>query len=191
LRDFITVDNPVALKDVVAYTERLNNPLTLHHSVVLTGGEPLVQAEFASALASVLRQGGIRIFLETNGSLPDKLHLILPFVDYISMDIKLASSAGGPDLLETHKAFLQQALSANVYVKIVLTSDTSTEELLRAVRMVHSIDPAIPLVLQPATNCSGRFSPSAGQVLEWQKQCKAFLQNVRVIPQCHRIIGQL
>jgi len=191
-RDFLSARNPLSARDVLAYVERLETSPRIHHSIALTGGEPLVQAEFVGHVARELKKRGFSVLLETNGSLPDALPAVIPFVDVVSMDIKLPNAAGGPDLLARHELFLRRAASAGVYVKIVVTSSTSTDELLQAARMVGAINPAIPLVLQPVTPLSGVLSPSAAQVLEWQAQfAVANLHNVRVIPQCHKIIGQL
>lgn len=191
LRDFVAISNPIAAEDVAAFVMRLSASRTLHHSVALTGGEPLVQAGFASLIARSLKYNGIRVFLETNGSLPDSLPKILPFLDYISMDIKLPSATGGPCLLDVHEAFLRQAASVETCVKMVVTRSSSNEEILEAARLVEAIDRAIPVVLQPVTDPRQDLSPSAGQILKWQELCKLCLQNVRVIPQCHKVMGQL
>lgn len=191
LRNLVTVSNPIAAKDVATFVMQLGTSRALHHSVVLTGGEPLVQAEFASSIARALKHSGVRVFLETNGSLPDSLPKILPFLDYISMDIKLTSATAGPRILDVHMAFLRQAISVDTYVKMVVTRSTSTDEIAEAAKMVEAIDPAIPVVLQPVTDPYRDLSPSAGQMLKWQELCKLYLQNVRVIPQCHKAMGQL
>lgn len=190
-RDFVTLGNPISCEDIAACVEKLESMPGLHHSVSLTGGEPLVQVEAASCLASDLKKRGFRIFLETNGSLPDALPDILPFTDIISMDIKLPSSTGGIDLLDEHELFLRKAVSAEVYAKIVLTSATSESDLSAAVEMVAAVDPKIPVILQPVTPQFGITPPAPARVLDWQAQCKRILRDVRVIPQCHKIIGQM
>ena len=58
--------------------------------VTLTGGEPLLQPEFARALSSLLRQNGIDIVLETSGFAPwEQLESMLPFVSRYLFDWKL------------------------------------------------------------------------------------------------------
>ena len=188
-RDFLTRSNPLTAEDVADYAVRLthHSSLITHHSaVVFTGGEPLVQPAFLARVASLL--AGHKIMLETNGSLPDALPEILPFIDIVSMDIKLPSVTGGPDLLQEHERFLLKAISRDVFVKIVLTADTSTDELLAAVGIIKSVDAKIPLVLQPVT---GFEPPTPSQVLDWQAQCLTLLSKVLVIPQCHKMMGQM
>ena len=181
-RDFLTRSNPLTAEDVADYASRLQIGTG---AVVFTGGEPLVQHAFLVDAVSLLT--GRRIMLETNGSLPDALPTIIPFIDIVSMDIKLPSTTGGPDLLQVHERFLRSAMSKEVYAKIVVTSATSEEELLSAARMIARVDSKIPLVLQPVT---GPEPPTPSQILDWQAQCLAYLENVLVIPQCHKILGQ-
>jgi pyruvate formate lyase activating enzyme len=58
-------------------------------SVVITGGEPTLQAGLPEFLRS-LRQIGLQIKLDTNGSFPDALARLIDagLVDYIAMDVK-------------------------------------------------------------------------------------------------------
>ena len=190
-RDFSIIPNPVTSSDAARYIEHLEEIAGLHHSIVFTGGEPLMQAGFVAQVANSLKNSGFRIMLETNGSLPDMLPEVIPFMDMISMDIKLRSVTGGPDLFHEHELFLHSIKSAKVQVKIILSSSTSDEELHQAVELLETVDPALPLVLQPVIPRSGVLAPSPAQILGWQAQCKSRLRNVRVIPQCHKIIGQL
>lgn len=59
--------------------------------VTLTGGEPLLQPDFACALSSLLRQNGIDVVLETSGFAPwVQLEGMLPFVSRFLYDWKLS-----------------------------------------------------------------------------------------------------
>ncbi|MBR6185120.1 MAG: glycyl-radical enzyme activating protein [Clostridia bacterium] len=58
--------------------------------VTLTGGEPLLQPEFARALSSLLRQRGIGVVVETCGFAPwEDLAALLPYVSRFLFDWKL------------------------------------------------------------------------------------------------------
>lgn len=189
-RDFNIVSNPVSAHDLARAVESLDST-RLHRRVALTGGEPLIQPGFVLELAALLKTRGRSVMLETNGTLTDDLDRILPVVDMISMDVKLPTSSGIPDLMPVHQIFLNKALASDVYVKIVVTADTTSAELSTAVRMIRSVDAGIPVVLQPVTPFAGVRSPSPAQVLEWQAECLKYLCDVRVIPQCHKLLGQL
>ena len=56
--------------------------------VSFTGGEPLLWPGTPEFLRRIKEEVEIDIKIDTNGTLPDRLREILPFVDYISMDIK-------------------------------------------------------------------------------------------------------
>ena len=188
--DFAIAQNPMTGGEALSYVQRLETAPGLHHSVALTGGEPLTQSRFVGILAREMKGRGLRLFLETNGEFPDRLPDVLPYTDIVSMDIKLPSATGGPDLLIQHEQFLRIAAGKDVYVKIVVTSTTSVDELIEAVEMVRSVDAGIPLVLQPVTPYRQIAPPSPQQVLDFQARCKGLLSNVRVIPQCHKIMNQ-
>ena len=56
-------------------------------SVVITGGEPTIQAGLSDFLTK-LKDNGFSVKLDTNGFNPETLEACLPFLDYIAMDIK-------------------------------------------------------------------------------------------------------
>jgi len=117
---------------------------------------------------------------------------VIDVIDFVSMDIKLPSSSGDFVPIEVHRAFLEVAAAAKTYVKLVVTPDTRDEELIEAARMVEAVDQALVLVLQPVTPF-GRIksAPSPDRMLEVQSICGAVHRNVRVIPQTHKLIGQM
>jgi pyruvate formate lyase activating enzyme len=57
--------------------------------VVLTGGEPLMQPELPAVIRAI-RELGYAVKLDTNGTWPGPLAAILPWVDYVAMDLKSA-----------------------------------------------------------------------------------------------------
>lgn len=55
--------------------------------IVISGGEPLIYDETIT-LAKEIKEIGLKVKIDTNGSFPERLIKILPYVDYIAMDIK-------------------------------------------------------------------------------------------------------
>ncbi len=191
LRDFAPLPNPMTSSYAIQRIMKLETFPGLHHSVSLTGGEPLSQRQFTHDLCRELSAKGIKVMLETNGTLYEALSDVIPYLYLVSMDVKLASSPSD-DLLATHERFLKIAARREVYVKMVVTSETTTGQVLDAVSMVKSVDAAIPVILQPVTpQGPGIYAPSPSQVLDWQRDCKTIITDVRVIPQCHKAMGQL
>jgi pyruvate formate lyase activating enzyme len=56
--------------------------------VSFTGGEPLLFPGLPDLLKRIKEELKYDIKLDTNGTQPDKLKRVLPFVDYIAMDVK-------------------------------------------------------------------------------------------------------
>lgn len=58
--------------------------------VTISGGEPLLQADFCAALLRLCREAGLSTAVETNLSLPfEQMEKLLPFLDMVYYDIKL------------------------------------------------------------------------------------------------------
>ena len=119
------------------------------HSVSITGGEPLLQAEFINTLTPVLRGLGMTIYLETNGVLPKELAQVIDGVDIIAMDIKLPSSTQCRAYWQEHDEFLQIARTKDLFVKVVISNATTKEEVLQAAELVKRHAPDVPFILQP------------------------------------------
>lgn len=188
--------NPLTPRQVHDAVQRLVRPQPgLHHSVALTGGEPLLQAGFLLELLPILGDLGLGAYLETNGTLAEKLTRVLPHLDAVCLDIKLPSSTRQAPIWGLHERFLL-ALAAQEdptrldFAKIVVTGDCADDEIETAARLVAVICPELPVVLQPVTpNAVGIRALAPPRALELQALAKRHLPCVRVIPQMHRIGG--
>jgi 7-carboxy-7-deazaguanine synthase len=210
-RDWRVLSSPLATADVAAMTDALGRLLP-HHSVSLTGGEPLFQSKRVARLAGELAAGGWPVMLETNGTQPTALARLADDLAYVSMDIKLPSVDGERVDPERQRRFLATALAAGIttWVKIVVGAATDVTELDAAVDMVAEVgrmasppreDTAVPgssasdgpeIFLQPVTPfATVMTAPSPRLVLDLQARALARYPRVRVVPQTHKAIGQL
>ena len=162
-------------------------PSALTPVVSLTGGEPLVQIGFLEALIPVLRARGCRIYLETNGVLPQALAKIVDRCDWVAMDFK-PESAIGRDLWEAQRWFLEMG-GSKTFVKMVLTDTTAETEFRRGVDLVATVRRATPLILQPATPWGPVKSIPLARLTSWWDWATRQLKDVRIIPQVHRLWG--
>ena len=166
--------------------------------VSLTGGEPLLQVDWVSALARAVRGDGLRAHLETHGLAVDGLKRLGSRLDVISMDWKspadVRSAVPGryPDFVQAHREFLGLAkdVADSVYVKWVISDRTSLVELDQVCEVIDAVDPETPLILQPVTPAGGvRAGLEASAVLSWLRLARERLRDVRLIPQTHPLIG--
>ena len=163
------------------------------HSISLTGGEPLLHPGFIERLGIFLKDRGFRIYLETNGTLTENLSKILPYIDIISMDIKLPDTSGYDNLWDKHFLFLKTGAVKGIFVKAVVSSQTSETMLIRICQMINAVDRRIPLIIQPVTP-SGKFpvsSPGVEKLMKLQERALQYIADARVIPQVHKFMGQL
>ncbi|MGV3525161.1 MAG: 7-carboxy-7-deazaguanine synthase QueE [Candidatus Sericytochromatia bacterium] len=191
LRDFSLLANPVPLPTLLAQLRQLERFPGLHDSISLTGGEPLQHIKTLKALIPELKKD-FRLYLETDGILADNLAQVVDQLDQIGMDIKIPSATLLQPYWEEHRRFLAIAARREVFVKVVLTRETTEAELDESLAIVREVDARIPLILQPVTPYGVvRHPPSPEQVLAWQARAKQVLKHVRVIPQTHKMIGQI
>jgi organic radical activating enzyme len=176
------------LESVLGEIDRLEQTDGPHHSVSLTGGEPLFYPAFLESLMPKLKERGFKTYLETNGTLPGMLERVIRFTDVIAMDWKPASSTGDRAFEAAHGAFLRLALQKEVFVKVVITPSTAITEVMAAVRAVAAVSPRTPFVFQPVSEAFG-VSVEALKLIETKlfPEAQQHLSDVRVIPQMHKI----
>ena len=93
-------NNPAGVEQLIDLVNSLDKPAGIHHSVSLTGGEPLLQVDFLKKLIPLIKR---KIYLETNGVLPDHLAEIIDLIDIIAFDIKLPSATGLSPYWKEHR----------------------------------------------------------------------------------------
>ena len=189
-REFKNHPNPLSLDKLLDSIDQLGKPQGLHHSVSLTGGEPLLQVDFLKDLIPEITKRDLLTYLETNGTLPKHLSEIIDLLDIIAMDLKIPSATGLSSYFEEHKEFLKMATKREVMVKVVFTRESTIKEIEEAAELVAEVNPKIPFILQPVTPYGPiKHRPRPQEILAFQALAKRRLENVRVIPQMHKILG--
>lgn len=191
-KDFKVYNNPATIDQLSGIIDQLKGQTGLHHSVSLTGGEPLLQVDFIKDLIPKIKEKGLRVYLETNGTMPDRLSEVIDLVDIVAMDFKLPSMTGESDRLQEHKKALETAALNDVFVKIVIGKQTKPIEIENASKAISEVNGEIPLVLQPVTPVREiKHGPTPEQMFSFHAIAKRHLSRVRVIPQVHKLLGQL
>jgi len=187
---FRTVPNPVALESLTSLiADWCGRTPGLHHSISLTGGEPLLHAATLVDWLPVLRQL-LPVYLETNGTLAAELERVRGHIDYLSMDFKLESAAAAGDQWERHEAFLRVARGLTGYAKVVVDGATAIDEIVRAARLLSRHCPEWELVLQPVTR-QGRPDIPSHRLLQLQTAAAGEHGRARIIPQIHPLLSLL
>lgn len=161
-----------------------------HHSVSLTGGEPLCHTSFLLEFLPHLHRNHTKAYLETNGTLPDELARVIDLIDIVAMDFKLPSSTGQRAFWEEHLDFLKIASRKKVFVKAIVTSETAAKDIEKAISVIKGLGKHIPFILQPATPVRPEDREvDKDRLLEFMEiGIRNDLEHIRVIPQVHKMM---
>jgi organic radical activating enzyme len=195
--DFRPLPNPAPLDAVLDAVLHLAQ--VPHHSVSLTGGEPLLHARFLECFLPELRRARLPAYLETNGLLPGHLARVVDHVDWIAMDLKPPSCTYDPcpDWLERHRELLRVARpgrpgSPRTLLKLIVSADADEGELRAAFRLAAEEAPRASLTLQPVTPFGSVMrAPDMHAMLRWHEIASEYVREVRVIPQLHKLMNVL
>jgi organic radical activating enzyme len=184
--------NPVDPDVLLEAVSALETFPGFHHSVSLTGGEPLLWADFLEAFLPRLRGKGFVAYLETNADLPEALGRLAGRVDIVAADLKLPSATGEDLDWERAGRFLEAGTSMQLFVKIVVSREAGDGEMDRAFGLIRDRAGGVPCVLQPVTETpAGPGPPEPERLLDLQARGLRVLSDVRIIPQMHKAAGIL
>ncbi len=129
-------DVPMAEDDVLQYLQKRRGMI---QGVVISGGEALMQDDLAAFLRQV-KDMGYPVKLDTNGSFPDHLEMLLAkgLIDYVAMDYKApvriyAEAAGvpvsAPDIIKSLRLCIESGIrhEARTTVFDLLSADALEE----------------------------------------------------------------
>ncbi len=153
--------------------------LKTFHSISLTGGEPLLHAEFLKKFLPLIK-GQTKIYLETNATLPDKLEIIKDYIDIISADIKLALNP------EIHKQFFAKCVGIETFAKIVFNENITDKQITDCCNIGSKY--RIELVLQPQMGENNKMCISSEFCNKILDKFTTIYPNVRLIPQVHKFL---
>ncbi len=165
------------------------------YKVNFTGGEPLIQYETVSELAKYVKSKGIPTYLESACFDSKKFLHVLPSIDFVKIEFKTIDSEfidtkHYPNLIKNTLECLEASINANkiTYIKIVVSSNTqfsSFNELVDKIFKIASKETISGFIIQPTTGIS---EPSLEKLMEFYDSVYSYYNEVRVVPQLHKII---
>lgn len=163
-----------------AVLEKINSLNKIYnHSISITGGEPLLQVE---SLKKLIPELPLPVYLETNATLSGHLAEIKDFIDIFSLDFKAGYEKEFKNSIELVK-------NEDTFVKYILEHKKSLAILKKAVDIIHDTNKDIPLIIQPITlHRHSIKQPNSNEIMAAYNMAKLKLNDVRVIPQMHRIL---
>ncbi len=186
--EFKEIPNPMsttAVLDLIAAQKHI-------HSVSLTGGEPLLYASFIKEL----KGARFPLYLETNMTLPDGAKEVKDVVRYVSGDFKLDGQCDFKGQYEkyfnaTARSFsiLRKTSFRDCFCKIIVTADLDREDFSHALEQVKGT--ISTLILQPVTPAGEARAASPKDILDLQTKAMELVEDVRIIPQTHKLWGCL
>jgi len=166
------------------------------YKVNFTGGEPLIQYEAVNELAKHVKARGVSTYLESACFDSKKFLYVLPSIDFVKIEFKTIDSEfidekHYPNLIKNTLECLKAAIEAKktTYIKIVVSSKTelgSFNELRDQIFKIISKKDISGFIIQPTTNLS---EPTLEQLLVFYDNVYPYYEEVRVVPQLHKIIS--
>lgn len=186
--EFREIPNPLSsatVLDLIAAQKRI-------HSVSLTGGEPLLYAQFIKEL----KGSRSPLYLESNMTLPEGAKEVKDLVRYVSGDFKLDGQCDFRGQYEkyfnaTARSFsiLRRTSFRDCFCKIVVTAGLDQEDFMHALEQIKGTISA--LILQPVTPLGEARAASPQEMMGLQEKAMDLVEDVRIIPQTHKLWGCL
>jgi len=179
----------MTVDEVLAAIEKVRTPDC--HVISFTGGEPSLYPEFINEVA---RQTDLKILLETNGTLPEKIDFIEK-LDIVSLDIKLPEHFNNDfdkDIFinEIKSVNLLMAKSIMLYCKVVVLPSTKTnliQEVMEKLSNNISIKNKLQIIIQPSSPLED-WGNSNSKLFEFSEIVGQYFE-VSTIPQLHKILN--
>lgn len=171
--------------------------------VTLSGGESLLQPEFAKAVFALCKARGINTAIETTGAVDfEKIKDVIPYIDYFLMDIKHMNSEkhkaycgqGNERVLENAKKISALAKSYSVRVPVIPGFNDSLEEIAEIAKFSNSLKNVSKLHLLPyhrlgqdkyaglgrVYELTGILPPDNAKMAELLREAKKYFSNTQI-----------
>jgi 7-carboxy-7-deazaguanine synthase len=167
------------------------------YKINFTGGEPLIQHEAVAELAKFMKQNkDIRTYIESSCFDSIRFAKVIPYIDICKIEFKMSDSQvvdhkNYNDLLLNEIMCLKIAIMQDkaTYIKIVVTDSSNIHEFRNLTEKIFEYaEPGnlVGFVIQP---CYGANQPGLEKLLSFYDCVYPIYDEVRIVPQLHKLIG--
>ena len=167
------------------------------YKINFTGGEPLIQYEAVKDLAKFTKEDlGLRTYIESSCYDINRFNKIIPYIDICKIEFKTKDSEAVDikhyeHLLNNEVECLRTAIENKkiTFIKIVVSNSTTVKEFKKLIEISFNTVKSEELagfIIQPTNNIN---EPTVDRLLQFYDLIYPRYNEVRIIPQLHKIIG--
>ena len=167
------------------------------YKINFTGGEPLIQYEAVKDLAKFIKEEiGLRTYIESSCYDIDRFNKIISYIDICKIEFKTKDSQAVDIkhykyLLNNEIECLKTAIDNKkiTFIKIVISNSTSIKEFKELIEVIFNTikcDNLAGFIIQPTSTIN---EPTVNKLLQFYDLVYPIYNEVRIIPQLHKIIG--
>ena len=183
------IDNgkSVELHEII---EKIESSLDFIDSVVITGGEALIQYDDVKEILKYCKNRGLETKLDTNGCFPDKLSELIDLLDYVALDVKAPfdkyGEIIGSDIGDKVKESMEICTDNGIYLECRTTYVPFLMDPEDIIKIAKSITTDIYTIQQFRDKTvldkklQGTHVPSRDELKEIGEAVKPFLKKVRI-----------
>ncbi len=139
--------------------------------ITLSGGEPLLQSDFAAEILMLAKENGLHTTLDTAAYVPwGNFQKVLPFLDLVLLDLKVMDSElhrkytghGNKTILENAKKLFETGIQVNIRVPVVGGVNDTVENARSTAEFIRGYDNITEVKLLPYHSLGLEKSKSIG-----------------------------
>jgi len=170
--------------------EKIKNSMEFIDSIVITGGEPLIQHEDVKYILKYSKERDLKTKLDTNGCFPDELKDLISLLDYVALDIKAPFNKYeeiiGFAIENKVKKSMEVCMNDEVYLECRTTYVPHLMNTDDIIKIAKDIDPDIYTIQQFRDKkvldekLYGTHNPSREELKKIAEIVKPFLKQVKI-----------
>jgi len=163
-------------------------PLKQFFCISMIGEEPLQHADFLGIFLPMLRNDGLKTFLQTSAPSEKDFTKIFPLIDYLCLDLDIPRKEHNSDRdIKRLTSIIE--LTTPVETCLRLTVDAHENPQILLTRLARLPISQYTLILQPRMTGLSHISDwDTGTILEWINLFSPLFAHIRWIPQVHKLL---